>query len=308
VRRDAQQAARGAQQLASQASRSQLDGVSVVASGAADGVLTEEAEVAEPKRLTAFAMRLATEPLPFAVRARRAGRGLGWLLAAALNSAAAPLASAIGASAALALDERAAAVPLAAGFALDDVVAGSVLGELDDEAAVAVALRRLAGLAPAGCLATAACLATAVCLATALVFAAVLGLAAAAGLAALDVLVTAIALAADFRWGVATDLAAAVVAFAEALGWVRPERGLGAAAVAARLRCDRTIAHSASLRLAGLAPWASATLAAFSMSAIRLFQEVAKRLSDWDLAPLSTRVSITPAAETFLRRRLKISF
>jgi hypothetical protein len=44
------------------------------------------------------------------------------------------------------------------------------------------------------------------------------------------------------------------------------------------------------------------------MSATRLLQEVAKRLSDWDLAPLSTRVSITPAADTFLRRRLKISF
>ena len=76
----------------------------------------------------------------------------------------------------------------------------------------------------------------------------------------------------------------------------------------ARVRWESTKAHSSSLRLAGLAPWAWATRAAFSMSATRLLQEVAKRLSDWDLAPLSTRVSITPAADTFLRRRLKISF
>lgn len=76
----------------------------------------------------------------------------------------------------------------------------------------------------------------------------------------------------------------------------------------ARVRWESTKAHSSSLRLAGLAPWAWATRAAFSMSATRLLQEVAKRLSDCDLAPLSTRVSITPAADTFLRRRLKISF
>jgi hypothetical protein len=76
----------------------------------------------------------------------------------------------------------------------------------------------------------------------------------------------------------------------------------------ARVRWESTKAHSSSLRLAGLAPWAWATRAAFSMSATRLLQEVANRLSDWDLAPLSTRVSITPAADTFLRRRLKISF
>lgn len=75
-----------------------------------------------------------------------------------------------------------------------------------------------------------------------------------------------------------------------------------------RVRWESTKAHSSSLRLAGLAPLAWATRAAFSMSATRLVQEVAKRLSDWDLAPLSTRVSITPAADTFLRRRLKISF
>ena len=77
---------------------------------------------------------------------------------------------------------------------------------------------------------------------------------------------------------------------------------------AVRVRWDSTRAHSSSLRLAGLAPWALASLAAFSISATRLVQDVAKRLSDCDLAPLSTRVSTTPAAETFLRRRLKISF
>jgi hypothetical protein len=81
-----------------------------------------------------------------------------------------------------------------------------------------------------------------------------------------------------------------------------------AAGATARVRWESTKAHSSSLRLAGLAPWAWATRAAFSMSATKLLQEVAKRLSDWDLAPLSTRVSITPAADTFLRRRLKISF
>ena len=81
-----------------------------------------------------------------------------------------------------------------------------------------------------------------------------------------------------------------------------------AAGATARVRWESTKAHSSSLRLAGLAPWAWATRAAFSMSATRLLQEVAKRLSDCDLAPLSTRVSITPAADTFLRRRLKISF
>ena len=84
-------------------------------------------------------------------------------------------------------------------------------------------------------------------------------------------------------------------------------RDEGAGAIA-RVRWESTRAHSSSLRLAGLAPWAWATRAAFSMSATRLLQEVAKRMSDWDLAPLSTRVSITPAADTFLRRRLKISF
>ena len=84
--------------------------------------------------------------------------------------------------------------------------------------------------------------------------------------------------------------------------------GLSASLRTVRVRCAKTSAHSASLRLAGLAPWVWATLAAFSMSAIRFFQEAAKRLSDWDLAPLSIRVSITPSALTFLRRRWKISF
>lgn len=72
-----------------------------------------------------------------------------------------------------------------------------------------------------------------------------------------------------------------------------------AAGATARVRWESTKAHSSSLRLAGLAPWAWATRAAFSMSATRLLQEVAKRFSDWDLAPLSTRVSIMPAADTF---------
>jgi hypothetical protein len=91
------------------------------------------------------------------------------------------------------------------------------------------------------------------------------------------------------------------------LGLVRPF-GLSASPTPVRVRCAKTSAHSASLRLAGLAPWVWATLAAFSMSATRFCQEAAKRLSDWDLAPLSIRVSITPSALTFLRRRWKISF
>ena len=91
------------------------------------------------------------------------------------------------------------------------------------------------------------------------------------------------------------------------LGLVRPF-GLSASPSPVRVRCAKTSAHSASLRLAGLAPWVWATLAAFSISATRFCQEAAKRLSDWDLAPLSIRVSITPSALTFLRRRWKISF
>ena len=95
--------------------------------------------------------------------------------------------------------------------------------------------------------------------------------------------------------------------------WAVVPRALAAALRAGadatdRVRWESTRAHSSSQRLAGLAPLAWATRAAFSMSATRLVQEVAKRLSDWDLAPLSTSVSITPAAVTFLRRRLKISF
>jgi hypothetical protein len=83
-----------------------------------------------------------------------------------------------------------------------------------------------------------------------------------------------------------------------------PAAGLAAV----RARWASTITHSLSLSEEGLAPWALAIVAAFSMSAIRFFQEVAKRLSYRDFAPLSTRVSMTPAGETFLRRRLKISF
>lgn len=99
------------------------------------------------------------------------------------------------------------------------------------------------------------------------------------------------------------ELASATVAIGATRLALAPRR-----TAAPRVRWESTKAHSSSLRLAGLAPWAWATRAAFSMSATRLLQEVAKRLSDWDLAPLSTRVSITPAADTFLRRRLKISF
>jgi hypothetical protein len=62
--------------------------------------------------------------------------------------------------------------------------------------------------------------------------------------------------------------------------------GLSASPKPVRVRCAKTNAHSASVRLAGLAPWVWATLAAFSISATRFCQEAAKRLSDWDLAPL----------------------
>lgn len=101
--------------------------------------------------------------------------------------------------------------------------------------------------------------------------------------------------------------AALVVVDLLRLGLVRPF-GLSASPTPVRVRWAKTSAHSASLRLAGLAPWVWATLAAFSISATRFCQEAAKRLSDWDLAPLSIRVSITPSALTFLRRRWKISF
>ena len=101
--------------------------------------------------------------------------------------------------------------------------------------------------------------------------------------------------------------AALVVVDLLRLALVRPF-GLSASPTPVRVRWAKTSAHSASLRLAGLAPWVWATLAAFSISATRFCQEAAKRLSDWDLAPLSIRVSITPSALTFLRRRWKISF
>ncbi len=92
--------------------------------------------------------------------------------------------------------------------------------------------------------------------------------------------------------GLAVDLAVDLaVGFAEddfLLVAVRAERALGAlaalglagVALVARVRWASTRTHSSSERLAGLAPWASATLAAFSISATRFFQEVAKRLSD----------------------------
>ena len=102
-------------------------------------------------------------------------------------------------------------------------------------------------------------------------------------------------------------LIALVVVVLLRLALARPF-GFSAAPRLVRVRCAKTSAHSASLRLAGLAPWVWATLAALSMSATRFCQEAAKRLSDWDLAPLSIRVSITPSALTFLRRRWNISF
>ena len=342
--------------------RGQLEGDSVVVGGVtAAGALTAAmvaAAVAAPNRLTAFAMRLATELPDFAVRARRAGRGAAWAAGAALSSATASLstgasAAAVGPLAALAvltllaaalealalgadalvaealapdalagvvsnavllaatdlprtdrtlpaglstaaagLDfaaDRALAVDLTVDFAVvaDEVVADEVVAdevgaarrELPGEAGLAVGWRRLLDLA------------------------AVAGLAAAVDLAA----GVAVGLAAAFSLAAAAGLTAAA-AVPRAAAFARLLRPVGAAAAAERLRWESTIAHSASLRLAGLAPWASATLAAFSMSAIRFFQEVAKRLSECDLAPLSIRVSITPAAETFLRRRLKISF
>ena len=347
--------------------RGQLEGDSVVVGGVtAAGALTAAmvaAAVAAPNRLTAFAMRLATELPDFAVRARRACRGAAWAAGAALSSATASLstgasAAAVGPLAALALltllaaalealalgaealgaealvaealvaaalaadalagvvssavllaatdlprtdrtlpaglstaaagldfaADRALAVDLTVDFAVvaDDVVAdevGAARRELPGEAGLAVGWRRLLDLA------------------------AVAGLA-----AAIDLAAAAVGLAAAFSLAAAVGLTAAVVAVPRAAAFARLLRPLVAAAAAERLRWESTIAHSASLRLAGLAPWASATLAAFSMSAIRFFQEVAKRMSECDLAPLSMRVSITPAAETFLRRRLKISF
>ena len=139
----------------------------------------------------------------------------------------------------------------------------------------------------------------------------------AAGLALLVRFTAALGALGSLAAALATDgsMAAALSTLARllALGFrplagARPERLLAVVVVTARVRWESTRAHSSSLRLAGFAPLAWATRAAFSMSATRLLQEVAKRLSDWDLAPLSTRVSITPAADTFLRRRLKISF
>ncbi|MEN9495904.1 MAG: hypothetical protein RLZZ137_944 [Cyanobacteriota bacterium] len=131
---------------------------------------------------------------------------------------------------------------------------------------------------------------------------------------ATDALATGFFFAAGFVFAAAWDVGAgAAFAFGWgadcgwALGLVERLAGV-AVAVPDRLRWLRISAHSASLRPEGLLPWALTTFTAVSISAIRFFQEVAKRLSDWDLAPLSSNVSTTPAAETFLRRRLKISF
>lgn len=116
----------------------------------------------------------------------------------------------------------------------------------------------------------------------------------AAGLAAADLAVDFVAALADLEDGAFLDAVA---------GFLRA--GL---TDAARLRWLSTMTHSSSVKDEGLLPWALASLAAFSMSLIRFTQEVANRLSDCERAPLSTSVSTTPAAVTFLRRRLKISF
>jgi len=129
---------------------------------------------------------------------------------------------------------------------------------------------------------------------------------------ATDALATGFFFAAGFVFAAAWDVGAAFAfGWGADCGWALGlvERLAGVAvAVPDRLRWLRISAHSASLRPEGLLPWALTTFTAVSISAIRFFQEVAKRLSDWDLAPLSSNVSTTPAAETFLRRRLKISF
>ena len=75
---------------------------------------------------------------------------------------------------------------------------------------------------------------------------------------------------------------AAVLGLAEearfaALAWVVD---LTLPSAAARWRWLSTIAHSASVSDEGLLPWALASFAAFSMSLIKLVQDVEKRLSD----------------------------
>ncbi len=177
-----------------------------------------------------------------------------------------------------------------------------------------VALRaRLAGLGlrVADVVVVEADLRTVLALAFELVFVLVLALAFVTGLADFEVLALALVAGLAVLATLATALAAvAVEAFVFAAAFVRL-RGADLDAepsLAERCRWFRTIAHSASLKDDGLLPWALASFAAFSMSLIRLVQDVAKRLSDWERAPLSTRVSTTPAAVTFLRRRLKISF
>jgi hypothetical protein len=337
--------------------RGQLEGDSVVVGGVtAAGALTAAmvaAALAAPNRLTAFAMRLATELPDFAVRARRAGRGAALVACAALSSSAAASPSAgawaagVGRLAALPLLTLLAAAleALALGAAAlvdealvaDALAAAALAGAVSSAVLLAAAdLPRADRTLPAGLSTAAAGLdfaagrALAMDLAVdfavvadevaaalrelpgeaglAIVWRRLLDLAAAVDLPAAVGLAAAIGLATAFGLAAAAGLTAAVVAVPRAAALARLLRPLGAAAAAERLRWESTIAHSASVRLAGLAPWASATLAAFSMSAIRFAQEAAKRLSEWDLAPLSIRVSITPAAETFLRRRLKISF
>jgi len=266
------------------------------------GSATGEGLVVAPRRLAAFAMRVAAEARAELVRAALVGveltlRGLRVVAAAAegmaaLSAAALP-AGVVGvrrpARPELAGDERR-PVDLGAGFAPAWVALARVVLGL---------VTALASSVGAG-----------------VDFRVVLE-AFAAGLA-LAVLLTA-AVGALGSWAAALaaagSMAAALSPLARVLtlgfgplAWARPDRPLAAVVVTARVRWESTKAHSSSLRLAGLAPLAWATRAAFSMSATRLLQEVAKRLSDWDLAPLSTRVSITPAADTFLRRRLKISF
>ena len=305
--------------------RVQLEDDSVVVGGVTvAGALTAAmvaAAVAAPRRLTAFAMRLATELPAFAGRARRAGRGAALVAGAALSSAAASLSSGAWAVAV----DRLAALPLltllAAALAALALGANGLAGVASSAALLAAAdLPRAERTLPAG-LSTAAtgldfaadrALAVGLAVLADAVAAALRERPGEAGLAVgcrrlLD-LAAAGNLATALGLAVAAGLSAATVAVPRAATLARLLRPLGAAAAAERLRWESTMAHSASLRLAGLAPWASATLAAFSMSAIKFCQEVAKRLSEWDLAPLSSRVSITPAAVTFLRRRLKISF
>lgn len=200
-----------------------------------------------------------------------------------------------------ATEERVVLAVVEADFRVLDLAAGLLAAEL-----AAVRLRPTDVLRPDG---------AALALAAGFAFAAGLALAglallaarlvrafgAAAGRSTMSVVEA--ALAADGRRRDRAGAAALALAAGRAL-----RAGVAAGALGERVRWDKTRAHSSSLRLEGLEPWVWATFAAFSISAIRFVQEVAKRLSDWDLAPLSRRVATTPSAVTFLRRRLKISF